>query len=104
VLPASTRQEDRRPEPVALRFRTVDIVAEGPQTIGVRGIDPGAWVVVIGQHLLSVQAGDGPPQGRVRAIAWDRILELQRLQRDDLLRDFMDRQQRLARQRAAPGS
>jgi hypothetical protein len=40
----------------------------------------------------------------VRRIAWDRILELQRLQRDDLLRDFMDRQQRLARQRSIPGS
>jgi hypothetical protein len=59
---------------------------------------------VVGQHLLSAQSGEGPPQGRVRRIAWDRILELQRLQRDDLLRDFMDRQQRLARQRAAPDS
>jgi RND family efflux transporter MFP subunit len=90
--------------PTALQFRTVEIVAEGPQTTGLRGIHPGVWVVVVGQHLLSAQAGDGPPQGRVRAIAWDRILELQRLQRDDLLRDFMDRQQRLARQRAVPGT
>lgn len=90
--------------PTALQFRAVEIVAEGPQTTGVRGIEPGAWVVVVGQHLLSAQAGDGPPQGRVRAIEWDRILELQRLQRDDLLRDFMDRQQRLARQQAAPGT
>jgi RND family efflux transporter MFP subunit len=104
VLAASAPQDQARPAPMALRFRTVEIVAEGPQTTGVRGIDPGAWVVVIGQHLLSAQAGDAPPQGRVRVIAWDRILELQRLQRDDLLRDFMDRQQRLARQRATPGS
>jgi HlyD family secretion protein len=96
--------DERRPAPMRLHFRAVEIVAEGPQTTGIRGVEAGAWVVVVGQHLLSAQAGDGPPQGRVRRIAWDRILELQRLQRDDLLRDFMDRQQRLARQRAVPGS
>jgi HlyD family secretion protein len=96
--------DDRRPAPIRLHFRAVEIVAEGPQTTGIRGVEAGAWVVVVGQHLLSAQAGEGPPQARVRRIAWDRILDLQRLQRDDLLRDFMDRQQRLARQRAAPDS
>jgi hypothetical protein len=54
-------------------------------------------VVVVGQHLLGSQAADGPPQARVRSIEWDRILELQRLQRDDLLREFMEKQQRLAK-------
>ena len=91
-----------RVTPTSLRFQRVEVVAEGPQTTGVRGIDDGAWVVVVGQHLLSQQPGHEPPRGRIRAIAWERILELQRLQRDDLLRDFMDRQQRLARQQAAP--
>jgi hypothetical protein len=28
-------------------------------------------------------------------MSWARVLELQQLQRDDLLRSFMDRQQRL---------
>lgn len=93
-----------RPAPLALRFQAVDIVAEGAQTTGLRGVAAGAWVVVVGQHLLSAQAGEGAPQGRARRIVWDRILELQRLQRDDLIRDFMDRQQRLARQRGTPGS
>jgi RND family efflux transporter MFP subunit len=91
--PAGTEQ----PDPIAIPFRAVQIVAEGPQTAGIRGVEPGAWVVVVGQHLLSTQAGDRPPQARARAIEWDRILELQRLQREDLLREFMDKQQRLAK-------
>ncbi len=97
-------RDEERPAATALRFQAVEIVAEGAQTTGISGVAAGTWVVVVGQHLLSAQTGDGPPQGRVRRIAWDRILELQRLQRDDLLRDFMDRQQRLARQRGIPGS
>lgn len=109
ALTASAGQEgaaraDGRPAPMPLRFQVVEVVAEGAQTTGIRGVAAGAWVVVAGQHLLSAQTGVGPPQGRVRRMAWDRILELQRLQRDDLLRDFMDRQQRLAKQQAAPGS
>jgi RND family efflux transporter MFP subunit len=96
--------DQARPAPVPLRFQAVEVVAEGAQTTGIRGVAAGAWVVVVGQHLLSAQTGEGPPQGRVRRIAWDRILELQRLQRDDLLRDFMERQQQMAKQRAAPGS
>jgi RND family efflux transporter MFP subunit len=95
---------EARPAPVPLRFQAVEIVAEGAQTTGIRGVAAGAWVVVVGQHLLAAQTGEGPPQGRVRRIAWDRILELQRLQRDDLLRDFMERQQKLARQQGVPGS
>lgn len=85
-------------DPMGMAFRPVGIVAEGPQTLGVRGVEPGAWVVVVGQHLLSARTGDAPPKARARAIGWDRVLELQRLQRDDLLRDFMQKQQRLAAQ------
>lgn len=85
-----------QPEPIPLSFRVVEVIAEGPLTVGVRGIEPGTWVVVVGQPLLSSQANDGPPRGRARPIEWDRVLELQRLQRDDLLREFMDKQRRLA--------
>jgi hypothetical protein len=35
----------------------------------------------------------------VRAIDWNRILELQGMQRDDLLQQFMERQQRMAGER-----
>jgi RND family efflux transporter MFP subunit len=87
---------DRQPRVIAMPFKPVTLVAEGPATVGVRGLQPGEWVVVVGQHLLAAQVGEAPPQGRARAIAWDRILELQRLQRDDLLREFMEKQQRLA--------
>jgi RND family efflux transporter MFP subunit len=82
------------PQPIP--FRPVTIIAEGPQTIGLSGVQPGEWVVVVGQHLLSAQGGPEPPIARVRVIAWERILELQGLQRQDLLRRFMEKQQRLA--------
>ena len=84
------------PEPVSLSFRPVQIVAEGAQSTGIDGVRPGEWVVVVGQHLLSAQTGDGVPQARIRVIEWDRILDLQGLQRQDVLRQFMDKQQRLA--------
>jgi HlyD family secretion protein len=88
-------------EPIELPFQQIDVVAEGPQTVGVRGIEPGTWVVVVGQPLLSAQGDGGPPRARARAIDWERVLELQRLQRDDLLREFMERQRQLARQPSA---
>jgi RND family efflux transporter MFP subunit len=85
---------DTRPQPIP--FRPVDVIAEGPQTVGVSGVHEGDWVVVVGQHLLSAQGGTEAPVAHVRVIAWERILELQGLQREDLLRRFMEKQQRLA--------
>jgi RND family efflux transporter MFP subunit len=82
--------------PVAVRFQRIEILAEGAQTAGIDGVRPGEWVVVVGQHLLANQAGRGEPQARIRAIAWDRVMALQGLQREDLLRQFMERQQELA--------
>ena len=82
-------------EPVEIVFRVVDVVAEGAQIVAVDGVAPGAWVVVVGQHLLAAQQGSDPPQARIRVIDWDRIIELQGLQGEDLLQQFMERQQRL---------
>jgi HlyD family secretion protein len=82
--------------PVALR--PVEVVAEGRAVLGVDGVEPGEWVVVVGQHLL---AGDEEPRARVRATSWERVLALQDLQREDLLASFLDRQQRMARERGA---
>jgi multidrug efflux pump subunit AcrA (membrane-fusion protein) len=83
-------------DPVELRFRSVDVIAEGPQTVGIDGVKAGEWVVVVGQHLLSAQAdASTTPQARIRVVDWDRILALQSMQREDLLRQFMDKQQRL---------
>ena len=84
-----------------MRFQPVEILAEGGQLVGLSGVDQDAWVVVVGQHLLSSQAQDDQAEARVRPVTWERIAELQRLQRQDLLRQFMDKQQRLARQQRA---
>jgi RND family efflux transporter MFP subunit len=96
---ASTSEDEDgglSPEPVSIPFRPVEIAAEGTQTTGIDGVRPGEWVVVVGQHLLSAQTGSAAPQARIRVIEWDRILDLQGLQRQDVLRQFMDRQQQLA--------
>jgi len=81
-------------EPYAVAFRPVEVVAGGRETAGVSGVEPGEWVVTVGQHLLRA---DDRGRARVRVAEWDRVLELQGLQREDLLRGFMEKQQRLAR-------
>lgn len=87
------------PAPVDVPFRSVEVRAEGAQTVGISGVEAGEWVVVVGQHLLSTQGREHAPQARLRAIEWDRILELQGMQRQDLLQQFMERQQRSAGER-----
>ena len=78
----------------------MDVLAEGRHVAGVSGIDPDQWVIVVGQHLLSSQDPEaGPPRARVRPVSWERLIELQGLQREDLLRQFMEKQQRVARER-----
>ena len=84
-------------DPASVPFRAIRVLAAGRQTVGVEGLKPGEWVVVIGQHLLATQSGEEAPRARVRPVEWDRILELQGLQREDLLREFMERQRRIAR-------
>lgn len=78
-----------------VEFRPVDVVAEGSATVGVRDLEPGEWVVAIGQHLLA----RGETNARVRRTSWERILELQSLQREAVLEGFLERQRRLAAQR-----
>lgn len=86
--------DDALPPPIAFPFRSVEIVAEAAESVGVKGIRPGDWVVVIGQHLLAAQDDEGPPVGRPRSMTWERIMELQLLQREDLLEQFLERQRR----------
>jgi RND family efflux transporter MFP subunit len=89
-------------EPLPISFRTVDIIAEGSQSVGVSGVQPGEWVVVVGQHLLTPQSGEDTPRARVRPAGWERILRLQSLQREDLLREVMERQRGTARSADGP--
>lgn len=91
-------QQDVQPTPRPVEFRAVEILAEGRDRAGVRGIDPGEWVVVLGQHLLRPDAG---ASARVRVASWDRVLELQEVQREDLLQGYLDKQQRWAKEHGA---
>jgi HlyD family secretion protein len=96
-------------EPRAVVFRSVEVLAEGRGMAGVRGIDEGAWVVTVGQQLLATelrfaaattQDSDSEAQSttaaRVRPVPWERVLELQALQDEDLLESFLDKQRKLA--------
>ena len=77
-----------------VELRQVQVLAEGRSTIGVTGINEGEWVVTVGQNLL---AADDRGTARARAGSWERIEELQALQREDLLQGFLDKQRRLAK-------
>ncbi|MGD2116292.1 MAG: efflux RND transporter periplasmic adaptor subunit [Acidobacteriota bacterium] len=88
----------RTEEPRGVEFRPVEVLAEGRGMLGIRGAEAGEWVVTVGQHLLSTDsATDEPLTARVRPTTWESVLELQGLQREDLLHDFLDKQRRLAR-------
>jgi len=85
-------------QPTPTRFRDVEILAEGQQLAGVRGVEAGDWVVTVGQNLLSTSA-DERVDARVRPLPWSRLMALQRLQDTDLLRRILKRQQRMAERR-----
>jgi RND family efflux transporter MFP subunit len=91
-LPADLTELSEAAFPVELR--PVEVLAEGREAVGVGGVAPGEWVVTVGQHLL---AADDVTSARVRATSWERVLALQGLQQEDLLRGFLDRQQQLAK-------
>lgn len=76
-------------EPTDVQFKEIDVIAEGRMEVGVEGLEPGSWVVTVGQNLLST----GPGQARVRTSSWSRIIALQGLQRQDLLLRVLERQE-----------
>jgi len=75
-------------EPTEVQFKTIDVIATGRMEVGVAGIEPGNWVITVGQNLLS----PGSQQARIRTSSWERIIALQGLQRQDLLQRVLDRQ------------
>jgi RND family efflux transporter MFP subunit len=79
-------------------FREVEVIAEGLGQAGVRQVEAGEWVVTAGQHLLRT---DEIGEARVRPTSWDRVLRLQALQREDLLREYLAEQEAWARERGA---
>jgi hypothetical protein len=93
---------DGPPHPV--ERRPVEILAAGRGLAGVAGVAPGEWVVTLGQHLVAGRgeaSEERPQEARVRPTTWERVLELQSLQREDLLAGFLARQQDWARTRGA---
>jgi hypothetical protein len=78
--------------PVAVR--RVELLGQGAGLAGVKGVRPGEWVVTVGQHLLG---RDADATARVRRASWERVIELQALQREDILRGFLEKQQRMAK-------
>ena len=70
-----------------LNFLPIEIVARGRDAAGVDGIISGDWVVTVGQNLL---VRDNSSQARVRPVSWFSIMEMQRLQPQDLLREIMN--------------
>jgi hypothetical protein len=93
-------------EPRLVVQRPVEVLADGGARLGVRGVAEGEWVVTLGQHLLAESreavadggqtAGAGVP-ARVRPTSWARVLELEGLQREDLLEGFLAKQRAVAR-------
>lgn len=90
--------------PTPVSFRPLDVVARGGGLAGVVGVEPGDWVLTVGQHLI--RSLDGTGQVNARPVPWARVAELQRLQDRDLLLRFMEKQQRIAREsfQAASGA
>lgn len=83
-------------EPTQMTFQEIQVIARGQGVAGIAGVQPGAWVVTVGQNLIS-NSRIGQRQARVRAVPWQRVAELQGLQDEDLLRSFMEKQEEYAR-------
>jgi HlyD family secretion protein len=77
--------------PVTFEFIPVTVVARGRMEAGILGVEPDRWVVTLGQNLL----GDEKAEARVRPVAWDWVERLQKLQREDLMQDLIERKSSL---------
>lgn len=72
--------------PLPVSFVPIDIIAAGRMASGVRGVQEGQWVVTVGQNMLA----GGVSQARARLMAWDRMMQMQRMQSRDIF-DIIDR-------------
>ena len=83
-------------EATQMTFQPVEVLARGRGVAAVTGISMGDWVVSVGQNMI--RPINGTVQARVRPQSWDRIRELQGMMDQDLLAEFMEKQQRVARE------
>ena len=72
-------------EPTPVQFKLIDVLAKGRMEVGVGGLESGQWVVTLGQDLL----GEGRDQARIRTVSWDKVIGLQQLQSEDLLKEAL---------------
>lgn len=88
IEPDSSEGPPALTQPIDVEFKPIEVIAEGRMELGISGIEPGSWVITVGQNLLS----QGRNQARVRTSTWERILSLQQLQRQELLQQVLDQQ------------
>ncbi|MEX0661627.1 MAG: efflux RND transporter periplasmic adaptor subunit [Balneolaceae bacterium] len=86
-------------DPTAVEFVPINIIAKGRQSVGVTGIESGDWVISVGQNLLE---GEGV-SAKIRAVSWNRVMNMQNMRPQDLLRSIME-QRELANQQSTDSS
>lgn len=99
VVEPETYDSENPPEmvgPTPVSFQPLEVIARGGGMAGVTGVEPGDWVLTVGQHLI--RAVDGKSEVLARPVPWSRIADLQRLLDRDLLLRFLEKQQRMARE------
>ncbi|MFH2034825.1 MAG: efflux RND transporter periplasmic adaptor subunit [Candidatus Zixiibacteriota bacterium] len=89
VEPLNAGETGSLTEAVPFEFIPIDVIAKGRMSAGVGNIEPGSWVVTIGQDLLGGESG----QARVRPVDWSWVEQLQNLQREDLLQELIQKKQ-----------
>lgn len=85
IQPADGNSSDVLTEPTPVQFKLIDVLAKGRMEVGVGGLESGQWVVTLGQDLL----GEGRDQARIRTVSWDKVIGLQQLQSEDLLKEAL---------------
>jgi len=83
-------------EPTPVKFIPINVIARGRMEVGVGGLESGDWVITLGQDLLV----EGREQARVRTVTWDKVLGLQLMQREDLLKEVLQEQKSSPQQAA----
>ncbi len=87
--PMKTGQTGSLTPPVPFEFVPVEVVAKGRMSAGILAVEPGSWVVTIGQDLFRGESG----QAKVRPVDWTWVEYLQNLQREDLLDETLQKRQ-----------
>lgn len=86
--------------PLGFNFVPVEVIAKGRMSAGVEGIMPDQWVVTIGQDLF----GGEPGEAKMRPVNWSWVEHLQNLQREDLLKEVVEKKQIVPKDTVVSGS